>query len=211
MEVVGFIPAAGMGRRMKPFLLIKELLPIRFVMGKEKVSLLFENSFQTFEYSNISSIICTISKEKDDLRNYMLKYVSQNDILQLAFVYQDFHAGEYGLPYAIKAASRFLKGKTVVMRFPDTVVTPVDCINDILELHRRKKADVTLGVFPTNNPERLAPVIIDNDGRVLKVEDKPEKPSAQNTWNCVVWEESFMKEVLNYIDDMKNVHKEMIS
>lgn len=211
MDTVGFIPAAGKGKRMKPFLLIKELLPVKIVdreENQEEVCLLFENSFQTFLKSNINNVVCTISKEKDDLRNYIIKYKQENEALQIAFVYQDTLDGTYGIPYAIKAASPFLKGKTVIMRFPDTIITPDYCLQDVLELHKSKASDLTLGVFPTKNPERLAPVIIGEDGNVLKIEDKTANPSANNTWNCVIWEDAFLYEVLDYIKEMEEKNKE---
>lgn len=214
LEVIGFIPAAGKGKRMRPFLLIKELLPIKYTIPQTQnstVSLLFENSMQTFQYGGISSIVCVINKEKDDLRNYILKYSDENKGVQIAFVYQNIQSGKYGLPYAIQAASHFFKGKTVIMRFPDTVITPPDCLKDVLEFHRQKKADITLGVFSTKNPEKLAPVIIGDDDRVIKIEDKPQKPTVANTWNCVIWEESFLVEVLSYIEESgKDCEKELL-
>lgn len=204
MNTIGFVPAAGIGKRMKPFLLIKELLPVKNSVvenGKEGLGLLFENSMESFRKNGISHVVCTISEEKDELRQYMLKYTDANHLMKLAFVYQDTKRDVYGLLHAIKEAAFLLRGKTVVMRFPDTVLEPLDCIKDIMELHVRKGADVTLGVFPTKHPERLAPVIVSDDERVLEVQDKPQNPKANNTWNCVIWEDSFLNEILAYIDE----------
>lgn len=196
-KVLGFIPAAGHGKRMMGELLIKELLPI-FIPERKAPLLLFENSLITMKQAGINDVVCTINESKTDLMKYMNLFSSKQR-MSIAYVHQDVNNGEYGLPYAIEKASPFLYNHTVVMRFPDTIIMPEDCVQTLLEYHYKNNSSLTLGVFDTDHPKRLAPIDISEQGKILEIQDKPEKPCAKNTWNCVIWEDSFLDVVKDMV------------
>lgn len=189
-DLLGFIPAAGLGTRMKGELVIKELLPI-LIDGMEEPELLFENSLKSIKEAGIDNVVCTINELKPDLLKYMNLF-SRKHQMSMSYIYQNLDSGEYGLPCAIYEASPFLKSHTIVMRFPDTVLMPVNCVKDLLDFHYQKGSVLTLGVFETEHPERLAPVILSEDGKIKEIQDKPQHPLANNTWNCVIWENAFL-------------------
>lgn len=202
--IIGYIPAGGRGMRMKPFRLIKELLPVYINDGMEsKVFLLIENAIRVLMKGGAKDIICTINQEKEVLMHTISGFQSDDEKARFAFVYQENLAMEYGLPFAIEGASPFLKGHTVFMKFPDTIVYPLDCFKELFEFHQSKHADLTLGVFPTANPERLGPVVIDKDGKVITIEDKPQCPSARNTWNILIWEDTFLDLLVNEVNNYR--------
>lgn len=207
-DTIGFIPAAGFGKRMKPFLLLKELLPVKQADGN--IGLLFESSFESFMKSGVNNVICTINESKDDLKNYIMRYCQKRSDLNVLFHYQAVSSQRYGIPYSISDTAPFLSGKTVIMRFPDTVLAPDDCIKKILGVHREKEADLTLGIFPTDNPQKLGPVLIGEDNRVLKIQDKPQTPCAYNTWNCLIWEDAFLNKVVEHVKKMHHHQKELL-
>lgn len=212
--MIGYIPAGGHGTRMKPFRLIKELLPV-YVQDTDsnEVMLLIENAIQVLEKGGIHNIICTVNKEKDVLVHTISDFShDEGENTAIAFVYQDNLQAEYGLPYAIAGAAPFLRGNVVFMKFPDTLVYPRDCFLKLYRFHQSKGADLTLGVFPTKNPNRLGPVVIDDEGKVIKIEDKPENPSAMNTWNVLIWEDNFLNLLLEHVDEYrtKQEKKELV-
>lgn len=213
-SLIGYIPAGGRGMRMKPFRLLKELLPV-FVPNEQgyDIVLLIENAIQTLVYGGANNIVCTVNQEKEALINSINDYHVGSIKANFAFVYQGNSEKEYGLPYAIVESAPFLKGHTVFLKFPDTIVHPHDCFKKLYEFHLKKGSDLTLGVFPTNHAERLGPVIIDNDGRVIKIEDKPENPSVNNTWNILIWEDNFLNLLIDYVEGIRkssNNHKELL-
>ena len=65
--------------------------------------------------------------------------------------------------------------------------------------HRTIKADLTLGIFPTDNPEQLCPVKLDQADRVLTMTDKPKVSNIMNTWGCGVWESRFSEFLHSYL------------
>ncbi len=201
-RVVGFLPASGRGVRMNGELLIKEILPVK-LPGMDSPFLLFENSLFTMKKAGVNSIVCTVNDNKPELIKYLNIY-SQKHQMVLAYVYQNMNNDEYGVPYAIYQASSFLYGHTVVMRFPDTIVLPEKVIMDLLEFHRMKQSVLTLGVFSTKHPERLGPVQLSDDGKILRIQDKPKKPCAYNTWNCVIWEDEFLDVISELVIKSRN-------
>lgn len=189
-NIIGFIPAAGHGTRMRGELVIKELLPV-LIPGMEVPKLLFENSLISMKKAQINNIVCTTNEMKPDLLKYMNIFSRKND-MSISYIFQNLDSDEYGLPYAISQAKPFLYDHTVVMRFPDTMVIPDNCVGDLLDYHYQKQSVLTLGVFETEHPERLAPVILSETGGIIEIQDKPQYPLAMNTWNCVIWENAFL-------------------
>ena len=202
--VMGYIPAGGRGSRMKPFRLCKELLPIAIPREEStEVVLLIENAIQTLVYGGVKDIVFTVNNEKDALIKCTNDYSIGDHKVQSAYIYQNIQNNEYGLPFVIADAAPFLRGHTVFMKFPDTIVYPYDCFKNLYELHLRKASDLTLGIFPTKAPERLGPVVLNPDGMVLKIQDKPKNPLASNTWNIIIWEDSFLDLTVKMVEEAR--------
>jgi len=205
-KIIGYIPAGGHGMRMKPFRLIKELMPVYVTEeNRNDVILLIENAIQVLEKGGIKNVVCTVNQEKDILVQTISDCCDdETEKMTFAFVYQNNLNKEYGLPYAIMKSAPFMKGNVVFMKFPDTLVYPRDCFKTLYQFHLEKKADLTLGVFPTENPQRLGPVIMDEHGKVLRIEDKPQCPSVRNTWNVLIWEDRFLDLVVEYVEKYRS-------
>jgi glucose-1-phosphate thymidylyltransferase len=93
-----------------------------------------------------------------------------------------------GMPGALDVAYPWVQDKIVCMGMPDTIVIPNDCFAQLLEVHTKAAADLTLGIFPTDTPQSLAPVHTDMaSGRVLEVFDKPCTTHYLNTWGIAIW------------------------
>jgi dTDP-glucose pyrophosphorylase len=83
---------------------------------------------------------------------------------------------------------------------PDTIVAPDDCYAQLLDFHDASGADLSLGVFPTGEPESLAPVLIEpGSHRVLAIVDKPEIPPVANTWGIAAWSPLFTELLHDYV------------
>ena len=171
-NVVGFVPAGGKGMRMKPFKLMKELLPVMIDNENQEteVSLLIENAVNVLHKGGIKNVVCTVNHDKEIL----VKILS-----------------DMGADYSD-------------MKFPDTIIYPLNCFDELYAFHCEKKSDLTLGVFPTNNARNLGPVVIGPDNKVERLEDKPENPSADNTWNVLIWEDSFLDLLMSEVESYRN-------
>ncbi len=201
-DIMGFIPAGGKGMRMRPFKLMKELFPVIIQDEKQnsEVTLLIENAVNVLHRGGIKNVICTINNEKDILIKMLSEKDEQASDMNFSFVYQKNLDTEYGLPFGIAAAEPFLRGHTIFMKFPDTIVYPLYCFKFLYELHCEKKSELTFGVFPTDNSKNLGPVVMNENHKIIQLEDKPEKPSANNTWNILIWEDSFLDILMREVD-----------
>ena len=218
-EVVGLLPAGGQGQRMRPYRAWKELIAVgyrtcRTATGDDRLvpKVLVEYSLERMHRAGIGQAVIVLNEHKTEL----LRYLSDGHQygMSLAYVCQPGEMPFYGMPIAINQAHEWLQGRTVVMGMPDTIVEPEDCYVRLLALHRAKKADLTLGVFPTNRPTSLAPVLLTKSGRVRAIYDKPKTTNIFNTWNVAVWSGNFTEllhqRVKQYMADPGNAEREML-
>jgi glucose-1-phosphate thymidylyltransferase len=186
---VGVLPAAGEGSRLRPFRYPKELLPIAYepdVAGSAvRPRAVIEFSLSAMVRAGVPRCVLIVAPSKLDI----LSYVGDGEDLgiSMSYVCQDRPCG---MAAAVDLAYPWTAEATVVMAMPDTVIQPADFLATTLGHHDAWAADLTLAVFPTGEPHRLGPVVHE-DGVVLAVEDKPERPRAANTWGAAVWNPVF--------------------
>jgi len=105
----------------------------------------------------------------------------------------------WGMPYTLDQAYPWLNRDTVLFGMPDTIFLPSDAFVQMLACHRETNADVTLGIFPTDRPEKLCPVELDKSGKVLDMTDKPPHSEIRNTWGCACWSPRFTEFMHNFL------------
>lgn len=204
-EPIGLVPAGGQSKRMQPYRAWKELIPIgyrkcRTLAGEQRLvpKMLIEYSLENMQNGGARQVLVIINERKAELIRYLSAGWQYG--MSLAFVCQDLDLPLYGMPVAISQAHSWLRGHTVFMGMPDTIVRPDDCFARLCDLHQARKADLTLGVFPTHHPNRLAPVMIGKDGRVQAIYDKPRTTTIFNTWNIAVWSDAFTDLLHGYVE-----------
>jgi len=83
----------------------------------------------------------------------------------------------------------FVRDCRVALGFPDLRFSPRDVFSPLLE--RAREADVVLGLFSTDEPERCDLVDLAPDGTVRGLEIKPRRPRLRDTWMFAVWNPVF--------------------
>jgi glucose-1-phosphate thymidylyltransferase len=178
------IPAAGAGTRLSHAGFSKELLPVRFCCVKDEVKpvLAIEHSLFALAEANLTvgSIITSPNKLE------MLRYVGDGSRYGLSVVYA-VQSVPTGLPAAINGLIDWIGENSVCMVLPDTIFEPLNSVEIVCRHLRDTESDVVLGVFPTDEPERLGPVKVATDGAVLMIQDKPAVSCANNTWGIAAW------------------------
>jgi glucose-1-phosphate thymidylyltransferase len=171
-DVIGLIPAGGRALRFDGFPVVKELLPIptKFVNNTRKW-VMIDDALGSFVDSRVQRVVIIVNENKAELISHINKKYWFTNKLQIEYVFQDINSGEYGLPYAIEMTAHIVGQQTVVLRFPDTVITSDKYLDHLLEFHYHSNSELTLGVFQTKNPESLGPVIYDDSSVVLRIED----------------------------------------
>ncbi|MDR0501116.1 MAG: hypothetical protein LBG97_07775 [Coriobacteriales bacterium] len=150
--VIGLIPAGGRASRFGGYPIEKELLPIpaRLVDNKDKW-VMIDDTLMSFIESKVNRVVIIVNENKIDLVRHVNRRFGFTSELQIEYIFQNVNCEKYGLPYAIEMASYIIEKQTVVLRFPDTLITSKNYLDQLLRFHHCKNSELTLGVFQPQN------------------------------------------------------------
>ncbi|HTR30742.1 MAG TPA: sugar phosphate nucleotidyltransferase [Puia sp.] len=191
METIGLLPCAGLGLRMRPLRYPKELLPVSFESswpgGPVRPKLSLEYALEAFRLARIRKCFAIVPEWKPEIMRYLGDGLEFK--LDMAYLYNSKAAG---LAEAILSASPWMRNKITCLALPDTRFEPSTAFIPLLSCLTEKKADLLLGIFPTEEASHFAPVEIDHLGRITGIEEKPQLPKAPNTWGIAAWTDKFV-------------------
>jgi dTDP-glucose pyrophosphorylase len=164
--VVGVVPAAGLATRLQPLPCSKELLRVG---GAPVVDRLVER----MRAGGAEEVRVVTRPEKGDLAAHAERLGALVVLGHPGNVAESVTLGAEGLP-----------GEAIALvGFPDTLWEPEDGFARLVPLVEAG-ADVALGLFRVDEPERCDVVVLDEDGRLLDVETKVPEPSSDVIWGC---------------------------
>ncbi len=187
---VGLLPAAGRGVRFGASGYAKELFPLLFEVENDARELeprpICELALRAIHAAGADRCVTVVSPEKMEV----LRVLGQGDSVGMAMAYV-VQPLPRGLPHAVRCARPWLGEADVVFAMPDTIFLPPEALADVHARRAETGADVVLGVFPVDEPERLGPVELAADGTVLRVHDKPGDRTHMNSWGVACWSPRF--------------------
>jgi glucose-1-phosphate thymidylyltransferase len=192
--VTGLLPAAGMGRRLGRHRFIKELFPLVEHRAGELLEPrpVCDFTLERMAVAGATRAVVVIAPHKVELLR-MLE--GETHGMALAYAVQ---STPEGLPHAVRCAAPWLRDDVVVLGLPDTLVFPVDALARARARLDAEGADLVLGVFPVDEPERLGPVDVAPDGTVRRVLDKPGHREIANSWGVAAWSARFTEFVCRW-------------
>lgn len=95
------------------------------------------------------------------------------------------------VPETLDRAWPFVRERRVALGFPDVLALPTAALAAVAERQAGGGADVVLGLFPTDRPQKADMVRTDAGGAVLGIEVKPEATELGFTWLYAVWGPAF--------------------
>ncbi len=94
------------------------------------------------------------------------------------------------IPETLDRARPFVLGSDVVLGFPDVVFDPVGAVLEVLATRERTRADVVLGLFPSQRPDKTD--MVETDGvQVTGFRIKPGRCELGYTWILATWGDAF--------------------
>ena len=211
-DVIGVIPAAGLGSRLDPYPVAKELLPLGWqdwpVDGRseKRPKVVSQFAFESLIEAGATRMVMVINDRKADLIRYYSDGSRWN--VGVGYVHQ---AEARGLPFAIATALPFLANATVILGLPDTVVQPHGCLAGLMRWHRNQRSPdgngpaLTLAAFPADNPQKLGMIALDSEGRVTQHEEKPKVTSMTLMWAAAIWEPEFTELLRQTVDANRKI------
>ena len=187
---VGFLPAAGRGLRFGSSSYYKELYPILFDRrdgaAPPQPRPVCELALRAIRAAGAERCAILVSADKGEF----LRVVADGPGLGLALAYV-VQSQPQGLPHAVRCAMPWLGGADVVFAMPDNIVLPPRALADVHQARLACGADLMLGVFPVDEPERLGPVELSPSGAVVRIHDKPGVRTWMNSWGVASWSARF--------------------
>jgi glucose-1-phosphate thymidylyltransferase len=113
----------------------------------------------------------------------------------------------FGAPYTLDQAYPFVQDALVAFGFPDIVFQPNDAFVRLLSHQATTDADVVLGLFPTDQPQRMDMVELDGDGHVHQIVIKPRETRLCYTWIIAVWTPVFTHFMHEYLTATRDPDK----
>lgn len=189
-DVIGLMPAAGRGERLGPLPCSKELLPLGFrqTPGGPAPKVASHYLLERFRAAGIQRVFMVIHEAKTDVARY-LKTGELADV-SLAYV---VIPGSRSVPETLDRAWPFVRDARVALGFPDIVFEPADAFARLLERQEATGADLVLGLFPTQRHQTTDMVELGPDGRVRRIEVRPQTTALRYNWLIAVWGPAFTR------------------
>ncbi|HEY9750568.1 MAG TPA: sugar phosphate nucleotidyltransferase [Allocoleopsis sp.] len=208
LPVIGLLPAGGQATRISPLPLSKELYPIGFQMAASGQSVrpkvVSQYLLERLQQAGITQTYFILRSGKWDIPAYF----GDGSALQMHLGYLIMGL-PYGVPYTLNQAYPFVQNAIVALGFPDILFWPEDAFTHLLQRQAQTQADVVLGLFPTDQPQKAGMVDFDSSGRVHLIIEKPSQTDLQYMWAIAVWTPTFtqfLHEHLIAIEAAKTQH-----
>jgi glucose-1-phosphate thymidylyltransferase len=198
LDVVGLLPAGGQDTRIAPLPGSKELYPIGFRAAAEDLSLrpkvICHYLLESMQVAGIRKAYIILRSGKWDIPAYF----GDGRMVGLRLAYVMMHE-PFGVPYTLDQAYPFVQHAVVALGFPDMVFRPADAFVALLDRQAITRADVVLGLFPADEPQKMDMVDLDATGRVRQIVIKPAQTALRYTWILAVWTPVFTRFMHDYL------------
>ena len=197
---IGLLPAAGLGTRISPLPMSKELFPVGFRMVTSKVGprpkVVCHYLLEKMRRAGVEQAFFILRSGKWDIPNFL----GDGADLGMRLAYLTVHV-PFGVPFSLNQAYPFLRGATVVMGFPDILFEPGDAYKVLLDRLHGGKADVVLGLFPTDQPQNVGVVDFDEQGVVRGIYEKSSLTHLPYMWAIAAWRPTFSDFLNGFVRD----------
>jgi glucose-1-phosphate thymidylyltransferase len=168
LEVKGVVLAGGLGSRLAPLTRItnKHLLP---VFDRPMVYY----PIQTLIDAGINEILVITGGNSAGDFLKLLRNGAEFGLHHVNYAYQE---GEGGIAAALSLAEHFAEGSPVCVVLGDNIL--VNGISDYVKKFRHQGAGAKILLCEVPDPKRFG-VPVFNDGKILKIEEKPAEPKSQ--------------------------------
>ena len=197
-EVIGLVPAGGKATRIAPLPCSKELYPIGFQSLNEEVTVrpkvVTHYLLEKMCFAGITKAYIVLRDGKWDIPAYF----GDGKMLNMHLAYLMMRL-PFGVPYTIDQAYPFVQDSIVAFGFPDIIFKPDDAFEQLLAKQAKTNADVVLGLFPVDEPQKWDMVDIDDNCRIRQIIIKPPQTHLRYTWIIAVWKPVFTKFIHEYL------------
>jgi glucose-1-phosphate thymidylyltransferase len=186
-EIIGVIPAAGIGSRLGRLPCSKEIYPIGFDSGREgRPKAVSHYLLEKMGRAGIRKAYIVLRAGKWDIPAYL----QSGSLARMHLAYLVLDASE-SVPVTLDQAYPFIQQHLVALGFPDIYFESDDVYIELIERLKTTPCDAALGLFPSDRPEKTDMIDMDPNGRMRDIIIKPTKTNLRYTWGVAVWNPVF--------------------
>jgi glucose-1-phosphate thymidylyltransferase len=197
-DVIGLIPAAGLGSRLGSLPCSKEIYPLKLAKSKADglpgSKVVCEFLLERLKRAGIYRAFVIIRPGKWDIQAYLGDGGKYN--FHLAYLMMGH---PFGSPFSLDQAWSFVQKNRVALGFPDIIFRPEDAYSRLLEHQEDLKADIVLGLFPTDRPQKWDMVETNSQGQVTQIIIKPQHSALRHCWVNAIWTPKFSAFLHDYL------------
>jgi len=191
-DVIALVPCAGHATRLKGLPCSKEIFPLGFaadaVDGSPQSRAVCLHLLSCLREAGVRRAYVLLRQGKWDIPAYLGDGTAVG--LDLAYRVLEPTAG---VADTLDRAYPFVQDSLVALGFPDTLFQPEDAYVHLLARQRESGADIVLGLFPTDRPEKVDMVVLDDAGRVTDIVIKEPNCDLSYCWCIAVWTPAFTR------------------
>jgi glucose-1-phosphate thymidylyltransferase len=196
-EVIGLLPCGGQAARLGHLPLSKELYPVGFDANQEPQpcpKVVSHYLLEKMRLANIRKAFFILRPGKWDIPAYF--GAGERLDMHLGYLIMGL---PHGVPYTLDQAHPFVSQSLVALGFPDILLQPENLYVQLVARQKRTGADVVLGLFPCDRPEKAGMVDFEPDGTVKQLIEKPRTTELNFMWGCALWAPSFTQFLHKYL------------
>jgi glucose-1-phosphate thymidylyltransferase len=198
-DLVGLIPAGGQALRLGNLPCSKEIYPLQLWSNtNDEPRVISEYLVKYYQLAGCSHIYFILREGKWDIPKYFGDGSRFNT--NIGYLMMDL---PYGTPFTLDQAYPFIKNKYVALGFPDVVIKPENAFEKLFTHIKNSEADVVLGLFPNDRPEKCDMVRLDEHGQVTEIVIKEKDQGLKYSWLIAVWSPKFTAFLHQYINKAK--------
>ena len=198
MEYVGLIPAGGRAERISPLPCSKEIFPVGFgeikKQGQRHPKVAAHYLLEKMYLAGAKKAFFVLRKGKWDIPAYFGNGAMVN--LAIGYLITDL---PHGVPFTLDSAFTFIENKQVLFGFPDILLQPDDVYVRLVDRMHVSHADIVLGLFLAENPQKMDMVDLNSDGKICGIHIKPAQTNLKWTWIIAVWDFAFTQFMHDYV------------
>lgn len=197
-EVIGLMPAGGLATRIAPLPCSKELYPVGFRSVDEGRSVrpkaVCNYLLEKMRLAGATKAYIILRQGKWDIPAYL----GDGAMLDMRLAYLMMNL-PFGAPYTLDQAYPFVQEALIAFGFPDIIFQPDDAFVRLLTQQATTSADVVLGLFPTDQPQKMDMVDLNDEGQIRQIVIKPLHTHLRYTWIIAVWTSTFTHFMHEYL------------
>lgn len=177
---VGLVPAAGRATRLQLSEGSKEVLPI----APERVAA--DCLLNAYARAQLDQCYVVLREGKWDIAQHF----GDGERLGLPMAYLMMGL-PWGTPFSLDQATPFTQHSNIMLGFPDIQFKPANACDELKQSLLNSEADIVLGLFPTDRPEKVDMVAFDAQRKVTDIRIKQADCGLTYSWILAAWRPRF--------------------